>query len=57
MENIFQISSDKPEGFYVMVGTFSNYENEISLPVYYDLNDENVGLVIQAVKKSVNKFI
>ena len=34
---------------------FANYEREISLPVYYDLTDEQVDQVIAAVKKAVAK--
>lgn len=36
---------------------FSNYQNEISLPVYYDLSDENVKTVSQAVVDSVRKVV
>ena len=36
---------------------FSNYQNEISLPVYYDLSDENVKTVSQAVVDSVQKVV
>jgi len=34
--------------------TYDNYSREISLPVYYNLTDEQVQQVIQAVKKSYN---
>lgn len=37
--------------------TFDNYSREISLPVYYTLNDELVKTVINAVLKSVEKVI
>lgn len=37
--------------------TYDNYSREISLPVYFDLNDELVKRVIDAVIKSVNKII
>ncbi len=37
--------------------TFDNYAREISLPVYYDLNDNMVKQVITAVIKSVEKVI
>jgi dTDP-4-amino-4,6-dideoxygalactose transaminase len=37
--------------------TFDNYSREISLPVYYDLNDELVKQVIDAVVKSVAKVL
>lgn len=37
--------------------TFDNYSREISLPVYYDLNDEMVKTVIKAVISSVEKVI
>jgi dTDP-4-amino-4,6-dideoxygalactose transaminase len=36
---------------------FNNYANEISLPVYYDLSDENVQIVIKAVCASVEKIL
>lgn len=36
---------------------YNSFANEISLPVYYDLNDEQVQLVITAVKKAVNKVM
>ena len=36
---------------------YDNYAREISLPVYYDLSDENVGSVINAVVKSVDRVI
>jgi len=32
---------------------YSNYENEISLPVYYDLSDDNVNTIIDAVINAV----
>lgn len=35
--------------------TYDNYSREISLPVYYDLTDEQVELVIKAVKKATEK--
>ena len=38
--------SDYPEAY-------SKYANEISLPVYYDLSDDNVKTVIEAVKHAV----
>lgn len=41
--------SDYPE-------TWNKYHNEISLPVYYDLSDENVQRVIQAVKHAVKEI-
>lgn len=34
--------------------TYDNYSREISLPVYYDLSDEQVELVIEAVKKAAD---
>jgi dTDP-4-amino-4,6-dideoxygalactose transaminase len=37
--------------------TFDNYSREISLPIFYDLNDEMVNTVINAVVKSVEKII
>jgi dTDP-4-amino-4,6-dideoxygalactose transaminase len=36
--------------------TFNLYQNEISLPVYYSLSNEEVKTVIKAVKDSVNKI-
>jgi dTDP-4-amino-4,6-dideoxygalactose transaminase len=36
---------------------FDNYRREISLPVYYDLSDENVQTVVAAVKDAVNKIL
>lgn len=37
--------------------TFDNYSREISLPVFYDLTDEMIKTVIDAVVKSVEKVI
>lgn len=37
--------------------SFDNYQREISLPVFYDLTDEMVAIVIKAVKDSVNEVI
>ena len=37
--------------------TYDNYSREISLPVFYDLNDDMVKQVINAVIKSVEKVI
>lgn len=42
--------SDFPE-------TWNKYHNEISLPVYFDLTDEQVQQVILAVKKAVSKIL
>ncbi|MEA3447362.1 MAG: DegT/DnrJ/EryC1/StrS aminotransferase family protein [Bacteroidota bacterium] len=36
---------------------FKHYEHEISLPVYYDLSDENEQTVIESVKLAVNKTV
>jgi dTDP-4-amino-4,6-dideoxygalactose transaminase len=36
---------------------YANYSTEISLPVYYDLNDEQVKQVIAAVLASVEKIL
>ncbi|MEX2380126.1 MAG: DegT/DnrJ/EryC1/StrS aminotransferase family protein [Vicingaceae bacterium] len=36
---------------------FNNYHREISLPVYYDLSDENVKTVVDAVKNAVHKVL
>jgi dTDP-4-amino-4,6-dideoxygalactose transaminase len=37
--------------------TWDKYQNEISLPVYFDLTDEQVQTVIKAVVSSVEKHI
>lgn len=37
--------------------TFDNYSREISLPVYYDLTDDKVKKVIEAVMTAVKKII
>jgi dTDP-4-amino-4,6-dideoxygalactose transaminase len=37
--------------------TYDNFSREISLPVYYDLTEEQVQTVIKAVKDSVNKVL
>jgi dTDP-4-amino-4,6-dideoxygalactose transaminase len=42
--------SDYPE-------TYKKYASEISLPVYFDLSDEQVGMVIQAVKNAVSRVV
>lgn len=34
--------------------SFQNFVNEISLPVYYDLTDENINTVVNAVAKAIN---
>lgn len=36
---------------------YRNYQREISLPVYYDLTDDQVDQVIAAVKKAVDKVL
>jgi len=36
---------------------YDNYSREISLPVYYDLSDEQIQLVINAVVDSINEII
>lgn len=36
---------------------FDNYQREISLPVYYDLSDDNLRTVVNAVKKAVHKVL
>jgi len=51
--------------FYIGLGynvhdypvTFDNYSREISLPIFYDLSDEMVKTVIDAVVKSVQKVL
>jgi dTDP-4-amino-4,6-dideoxygalactose transaminase len=37
--------------------TWRKYSNEITLPVYFDLDDEQVQTVINAVKKAVNQIL
>ncbi len=37
--------------------TWNKYHNEISLPVYYDLSDEQVQMVINAVIKAVSELM
>lgn len=37
--------------------SYQKYANEISLPVYFDLTDEQVGIVIVAVKNAVSKVL
>ena len=37
--------------------SFAHYEHELSLPVYFDLNDEMVETVIEAVCKSVEELL
>ncbi len=37
--------------------TWNKYQNEISLPVYFDLNDEMVNTVIDAVKNAVKQVL
>ncbi len=37
--------------------TWNKYHNEISLPVYFDLNDDQVKTVIGAVKKAVKEVL
>ncbi|MCX6231302.1 MAG: DegT/DnrJ/EryC1/StrS aminotransferase family protein [Bacteroidetes bacterium] len=37
--------------------SYDNYSREISLPVYYDLTDENVSTVVMAVAEAVKKVM
>jgi dTDP-4-amino-4,6-dideoxygalactose transaminase len=37
--------------------TFDNYSREISLPVFFDLNDDLVKRLVDAVVESVDKVI
>ena len=37
--------------------TLDNFSREISLPVFYDLTDEQIQTVIEAVVKAVNQVI
>ena len=36
---------------------FNNYKQEISLPIFYDLTDEQIEIVVDAVAQSVNKVL
>jgi dTDP-4-amino-4,6-dideoxygalactose transaminase len=36
---------------------FDNYSREISLPVYYDLTDEQIDIVIKTIIESVEKYL
>jgi dTDP-4-amino-4,6-dideoxygalactose transaminase len=37
--------------------TWNKYHNEISLPVYFNLTDEQVKIVLAAVEKGVNTIL
>lgn len=37
--------------------SYKLFENEITLPVYYNLTDEQVSIVVETVANAVNKFI
>ena len=37
--------------------SFENYKREISLPIYYDLTDDQIETVVAAVVKAVNKVL
>lgn len=37
--------------------SFENYKREISLPIYYDLTDEQIDIVVDAVVRSVDKVL
>jgi len=37
--------------------SFANYKQEISLPIYYDLTDEQIEIVVDAVVKAVKKVL
>jgi dTDP-4-amino-4,6-dideoxygalactose transaminase len=54
MTTFYKNLGNKIEDFPVV---FDNYSREISLPVYYDLNDEQVRLVIEAVVDSVKEVM
>ena len=51
--------------FYVNLGyniknyptTLDNFSREISLPVFYDLTDEQIQTVIKAVVNAVNQIV
>ena len=53
------LSFYKGQGFRIedLPSTYGNYSREISLPVYFDLTDEQVDRVIEAVKTSVEKVM
>jgi dTDP-4-amino-4,6-dideoxygalactose transaminase len=37
--------------------TYDNYSREITLPVYYDLSDANIQIVVEAVVNAVERVI
>ena len=53
------LSFYKGQGFRIedLPSTYVNYSREISLPVYFDLTDEQVDRVIESVKTSVEKVM
>lgn len=53
------LSFYKKNGFDIrnFPNAHQHYSREISLPVYYDLNDDNVNTVIQAVITATNKVL
>ena len=36
---------------------YDNYSREISLPVYYNLSNKDINMVIKAVKTAVNQVL
>ena len=37
--------------------SFANYQCEISLPIYYDLTDDQINIVVDVVEAAVNKVL
>jgi dTDP-4-amino-4,6-dideoxygalactose transaminase len=54
MLSYYKYRGYKMEDFPV---AFENYQCEISMPIYYDLSDEDISTVVDAVVKSVNKVL
>jgi dTDP-4-amino-4,6-dideoxygalactose transaminase len=36
---------------------YANYSREITLPLFYDLSDENIATVVEALVESVNEVL
>jgi len=53
------LTAYKKRGFDIadFPNAWNQYQNEISLPVYYDLSDKNVQVVIESVKNAVEKVM
>lgn len=54
MLSVYKHKGYKMENYPV---AYKNYSQEISLPVYFDLTDENVVTVVEAVVNAVNKVM